>query len=277
MHSEALAAPAQLAGSLEAILGAPVCLEELKHKRGRRRTLGATGPRGEAIVKLYASERAVTVAGRIQALGAGPPEPELPRVLLVDPARRLVVLSRVPGEPLRHALLAADAEACGRAGGALAAWHGFWSRRAPGALRRHTSERELAIVEARAGALSPALARRVERLARRLSAPWPLSTVVHRDLYEEQVLVGERIGLIDLDDAAIGPPELDVGNLLAHVELLALRAGQDLAGVTDSFLTEYGRSGAVLDPDLLARCRRLSLLRLACIHGEPVMLERAAR
>jgi hypothetical protein len=34
---------------------------------------------------------------------------------------------------------------------------------------------------------------------------------VHRDLYEEQVLLGERVALIDLDDAALGPPELDIG------------------------------------------------------------------
>ena len=47
---------------------------------------------------------------------------------------------------------------------------------------------------------------------------------MHRDLYEEQLLAGERIGLIDLDDAALGPPELDLGNLLGHVELLALSA-----------------------------------------------------
>jgi Phosphotransferase enzyme family len=266
----------QLGSSLEGLLGAPVRLEELKHKPGRRCTLLAIGPRGRAIVKLYASERAATVAARIGALGAGPCEPEVPSVLLADPVRHLVVLSHVPGAPLRHALLAGDAEACGRAGRALGGWHSSWRKRAPSALSRHTCERELAILDARAGGLPPAMARTVRRLARRLSGPWPPSTVVHRDLYEEQLLMGERIGLIDLDDAAIGPPELDVGNLLAHVELLALRAGQELAGVSGSLLGGYEGSGAALDPDLLDRCRRLSLLRLACIHGEPVMLERAA-
>jgi len=44
-----------------------------------------------------------------------------------------------------------------------------------------------------------------------LNAGWTPATVVHRDLYEEQVLLGERVGLIDLDDAALSPAELDVG------------------------------------------------------------------
>mgnify|MGYP003297699673 CR=1 FL=1 len=33
--------------------------------------------------------------------------------------------------------------------------------------------------------------------------------MVHRDLYEEQVLLGDRVGLIDLDDAALGFREDD--------------------------------------------------------------------
>jgi tRNA A-37 threonylcarbamoyl transferase component Bud32 len=111
---------------LELLLGAPVSLEALKHKPGRRRTLRAVGSRSSAIVKVYASERAPTVARRVRALRAGPAEPVVPRVLLCDPARRVVVLSHVFGTPLRQAVLAGDAEACLRAGMALGAWHVFW-------------------------------------------------------------------------------------------------------------------------------------------------------
>jgi Ser/Thr protein kinase RdoA (MazF antagonist) len=116
----------------------------------------------------------------------------------------------------------------------------------------------------------------VRRLARQLGASWACSTVVHRDLYEEQVLVGERIGLIDLDDAALGPAELDIGNLLAHLQLLALRAGNALAGLAVPLLEGYSASGATLDQALLDRCRKLSLLRLAGIHRDPRLLELAA-
>jgi Ser/Thr protein kinase RdoA (MazF antagonist) len=261
---------------LEGILGRPVSFEGLKHKPGKRRTLRAVGPNGSAIVKLYASERAATVAGRVAALSVGPAEPIVPRVLLCDPVRRLVALSYVPGTPLSEPVLAKDGEACARAGLALGAWHGFWRGKGPGSLKRHTSDRELEIIDARADALPTGTANSVRRLARRLRASWACSTVVHRDLYEDQILVGERIGLIDLDDAATGPPELDIGNLLAHLELRALRAGGELDGLAEVLLDGYAASGEALDPLLLERCRRLSLLRLVCIHREPRLLERAA-
>jgi Ser/Thr protein kinase RdoA (MazF antagonist) len=265
-----------MTSNLMGLLGAPVMLEALKDKPGRRSTFRAVGPTDSAIVKVYASERAATVAARVRALGAGPAEPVVPRVLTCDPARRLVVLSYVPGTPLREAVLAEDRDAGARAGRALGAWHGFWTNRTPPALAPHTSERELETVAARAGALPVEAAERVRGLARRLCTSWTCSTVVHRDLYEDQVLVGERVGLIDLDDAALGPPELDVGNLLAHLELLGLRAGSDFAGVAGSLVRGYSLSGPHLDAPLLDRCRRLSLLRLAGIHREPRLLELAA-
>jgi Ser/Thr protein kinase RdoA (MazF antagonist) len=264
-----------MTGSLEGLLGAPVSFEPLKHKPGKRSTLRATGPRGSAIVKVYASERAATVAARVGALGSGPAEPVVPKVLLCDPARRMVALSYVPGTPLSQAVIARDGWACARAGRALGAWHACWAGRAPRSMKRHTGEREIEIVEAQADALPAATAARVRRLARRLRSTWAHSTVIHRDLYEDQVLVGERIGLIDLDDAALGPPELDVGNLLAHLELRALRAGDGLAEMAEPFLRGYSASGAALDPLLLDRCRRLSLLRLVGIHREPRLLELA--
>src|SRR5439155_17692270 len=97
----------------------------------------------------------------------------------------------------------------------------------------------------------------------------PAPPAVHRYLYEEQILVGPAVGLIDLDDAAAGPPELDVGNLAAHVELLAIRAGRSLDPPFEAFLRGYAETGPSLDGELLDRCRRLSLLRLACIHRMP--------
>jgi len=260
---------------LEQLLGAPVMLEELKHRAGRRRTLRAKGPAGTAIVKVYASERAPVVASRIAALGDGPREPEVPRVLVVEPARHLLVLSDLRGVPFREAILAEDAETCARVGNALGAWHSFWVGREPWPLRPHRVERELAVLRARAEAVSPAVASVLRSAAGVLSAEWRCSTVVHRDLYEEQILVAESVGLIDLDDAALGPPELDIGNLSAHVELLALRSGRVLASAFRALLAGYARSGPTLDPELLERCRTLSMLRLACIHGEAALVGRA--
>jgi Ser/Thr protein kinase RdoA (MazF antagonist) len=258
--------------SVERIVGAPVELEELKHKPGRRHTLRARGPEGTAIVKMYESDRAATVAARVSALAAGPDEPALPRVLACEPAQHMVVLTDVPGEPLSRALLADDAPACRRAGEALGRWHRAWCGRAPDPLCPHTVERELEILDRRAESLSRGLAADVRTAAADLADPWDSVTVVHRDLYEEQVLLGNRIGLIDLDDAALGPPELDVGNLVAHVDLLALRSGRDLDAMTEQLLAGYASAGASLDDALLDRCRLLARLRLGCIHDEPALI-----
>ena len=83
-------------------------------------------------------------------------------------------------------------------------------------------------------------------------------------------MVGDRVGLIDLDDAAAGPPELDLGNLFAHVGLLGRRRGLDVAQATQAIRTGYETSGPALDELRVDQCRYLSELRLAAIHGRPI-------
>jgi hypothetical protein len=256
------------------VLGAPVELEVLKDKPGRRTTYRAHGARRTAIVKVYASKRAPTVAGRIAALAAGPDELEVPQVLLCDPEAHLVALSEVPGVPLREALVAGDEATCERAGSALGAWHRSWLGKSPEPLVPHTLERELEILSARIESTPDEVAAPVRaQLPTVADGAWAPATVVHRDLYEEQIMVAERIGLIDLDDSALGPPELDLGNLLGHLDLLERRSGRDLAAVTAKLLDGYARTGPELDASLLERCRRLTLLRLACIHQDVSLLE----
>jgi aminoglycoside phosphotransferase (APT) family kinase protein len=261
---------------LEGILGTPVGLEELKHKPGRRRTLRAVGPQGSAIVKLYASERAPIVARRLRVLASGPPEPEIPAVLFVSAELRLVVLSEIRGRPLREALLDGDKAACARAGAALGEWHNAFSDSAPPPFRSHTIERELEILRSWAARSPSKIAEHALTSIASANQPWECSTVVHRDLYEEQVLLGDAVGLIDLDDAALGPPELDLGNLGAHVTLLSLRRGQDLSDAMGSLLGGYAATGPPIDLGVLARCRDLALRRLACIHGLAQLLEPGA-
>jgi aminoglycoside phosphotransferase (APT) family kinase protein len=261
---------------VEAIVGAPVYLEQLKHKRGRRRTARARGPRGSAIVKVYASGRAAVVARRVESLAVGPEEPLVPTVLHVDPGLRLVVLTDLPGRPLREALLEGDLATCARVGSVLGAWHAAWHGAPPRELDPHTAEREVEILRSRAEAASPPVAWAVEDALSHLTGKWECTTVVHRDLYEEQVLVEEHVGLIDLDDAALGPPELDVGNLVAHIELLELRRERDLAAEIRALLDGYAETGPELDGALLDRCRRLTLLRLACLNDDVRLSEAAS-
>jgi hypothetical protein len=260
---------------LEEIVGAPLTLEQLKHKPGRRCTLRARGSGGSAIVKLYSSDRASLVASRIAALGPGPPEPVVPTVLHLDAQLHLVVLSDVPGRALREALLEGDFRACSQAGSALGSWHVAWQGVAPEPLRPHTVDREIEILLSHAGCASPSVARAVADALPPLPQEWSCSTVVHRDLYEEQILVGERVGLIDVDDAALGPPELDLGNLLAHAALLERHRGQGLAREQAAILAGYAKTGPPLDEALLDDLRHLTLLRLACLNDDVGLVQLA--
>ena len=267
----------QLGAVLGPLLGAPIALEVLKDKPGRRATMRARGSRRSAIVKTYASQRAATVAARVRGVAGGPVEPVVPEVLLLDEALHLVVLSEVPGEPLTRALTSGDRHVCARAGAALGAWHTAWRGTAPAGHRPHTLAREVEILEARLARTPPELAAAVRAALPPLSdGDWGWPTIVHRDLYAEQIMVGERIGLIDLDDSALGPPELDVGNLLGHLLLLERRSGAPIAAVKAAFLDAYRERVQGLDESLLERCRALTLLRLACIHSEASLVDAAA-
>jgi hypothetical protein len=259
---------------LEPIVGAPVELEQLTHRPGQRRTLRAKGPIRTAIVKLYASDEAEAVAARVTAVDAVPPGVIVPRVLSSDAALHMVVFSELDGEPLTGALLARDANACRCAGAAIGSWHRSWRGRLPRPLRPHGVDRELEILERHLETASPRLAEAVRKAAGDLTEPWGCSTVVHRDLQDDRILLGERVGLIGLDNVATGPPELDVGSLLAHVDLLSLRSGRDLADIREELVLGYEGFGQNLDEELLDRCRRLARLRLACIHDEPRLTHR---
>jgi hypothetical protein len=95
--------------------------------------------------------------------------------------------------------------------------------------------------------------RAADAVAKRSS---PLSPrVVHGDLYEAQVMVGEdfSLALVDLDDLAIGDPGVDAGSFCAHLVALALSVpaarGALLAYrslVRDAFLERLGLSSSDL-------------------------------
>lgn len=49
-------------------------------------------------------------------------------------------------------------------------------------------------------------------------------SIIHGDLYEAQVFVGEdySLGLVDLDDLGVGDPAMDAANFCAHLLALAM-------------------------------------------------------
>jgi Ser/Thr protein kinase RdoA (MazF antagonist) len=252
---------------LEPVVGAPLGLELLNQRAaGGRTTYRVRGTRRTAIVKVYDVDLARTVARRLSSLVEGPFEPLIPKVLSVSDDT--IVFSEIEGRPLRAAVLANDEYACRRAGTVLGFWHFFWRGRSPDTLASYTLKRELESLrllgEQAPEPIAEAVAFGVKEVEN--DQEWPAATVVHGNLDEEQVVFCEEVGLIELDDVGTGPPEFDVGNLCAHLELVARRYDRDLDAMQHAFLDGYLSSGAPLDLPLLLTCRSLSLLRLACIH-----------
>ena len=125
-----------------------------------------------------------------------------------------------------------------------------------------------------AGMAFPALRSELEDALERLVAwsceiePGP-GVVLHRDLHAGQVLLRDRrVVLLDLDTLARGEAELDVGNLLADLDLrslAALRTGRDpwLGCGTAGYDEVADRA---LEPGRLAFYRAAACLRLVCVH-----------
>jgi Ser/Thr protein kinase RdoA (MazF antagonist) len=221
----------------------------LRHREGHRVTTLVRTPDGPAVLKLYHSARASENHRRLQMLRLGAGCVALPRPLGVGPAGHAGLLEYLPGRPLR-ALAGADfVAACEEVGRALA--------------RLHTSD---VVLDHEWTAQTE-----IDELARRFPSergswlPPAADSLVpaHRDLNPSQVVVDPGgVRLIDLDEAAMAPPGLDVGNFLAHLtkEVVQNRRPTSETGPAgDAFLRGYGRI-----PRDLPWWRRIALTRLAC-------------
>ena len=160
----------------------------------------------------------------------------VPPVTASDVHRGTVTCEEVPGVRL-HDLLADPAvpsrrleSAAGAVGAALARLH----RTAPPRdLGVHDMSAELEVTRAwleyatAYRLLNPGLAVRahLDRLHAFAAEPGCRPVLIHRDLHDKQVLVGdgESVGMLDLDLATTGEPALDLANLLVHLELRAVQ------------------------------------------------------
>jgi hypothetical protein len=99
--------------------------------------------------------------------------------------------------------------------------------------RPHTMADELRILHERLPLVAQMEPRWAKRLGRVLDAcdrlggtvPEPEPRGIHRDFYQDQVLVdGQRLYLLDLDLYCEGDPGLDIGNFIGHLIEQSLRA-----------------------------------------------------
>lgn len=205
-------------------------LELLAWRVGSRAVLRVEGVAGARIVKVYHKDRALLARWRSLAPRADGLL-RTPAVLSYDPERLRLEIELCPGVSLHRRWLAGEGSA---EDGARVAEILRWLAAAPltAGFPEHGVGDEVRVLEERLPAFERTLAappaaaaRLVERVTAALHAlPAATPVLCHRDLHDKQVLVSsERSTLIDLDLAAAGHPALDVGNLLAHVRLRALK------------------------------------------------------
>jgi len=182
----------------------------------------------------------------------------VPSPLAVGPAGHAGLLEYVPGRPLRMLSGPEFIDCCEELGRLLGRLQASSVRLD----REWTALREV-----------DAISRRFPSDEASWSPPAPDALVpAHRDLHPGQVVAAPgAVRLIDLDEAAMAPAGLDVGNFLAHLDrdaALGQRPGEEVRAATRAFLGGYGD-----DPPDLPWWRRITLARLACLeeqrHGRP--------
>ena len=96
--------------------------------------------------------------------------------------------------------------------------------------------------------LAPLAARLAATVADSVPEPAPTTVPIHKDFHYQHVIVGDRLGVVDLDEARMGDRLFDVGHFLANLELLAHRTGAN-DDERDQWRTAFADSCGVVAGD----------------------------
>jgi hypothetical protein len=252
----------------------------LDHKPGHRATVryGTIGPSGPADIfgKTYANPaeagRVHLLLSRLAACSERAPSLSVQLPLAVDPHVGLLLYTPVTGRtmdtlPTAPELLSALERA--------ARWLVMLHRSGLQLDRTFDVAHESAAAVSWAALVSgrhPETATSATRLAAALHANWTetrldVATPIHKDFQYQHVIVGDRVGVIDLDEARMGDATFDLAHFVANLHLLALRTGTsstDRNQWRDTFLGTYSSiTGVRADADTFAWCTGYSCLKLA--------------
>lgn len=101
------------------------------------------------------------------------------------------------------------------------------------------------------------------------AGPVGARSLLHRDLHDKQLLVdGGRVGMLDVDTLGLGDPALDLGNLLAHLDLRVEQgwtSGATAAAVEDGVLEGYAPTERTLAAT--SGYRALTRVRLRALYA----------
>lgn len=250
----------------------------VRHKPGRRAIACYELDSGEHLYgKTFASDRGPKVyriAQRICAARAFGPDVALPEPVAYLADLKLLIQRAVAGEAVERALCGGDTNLAARIAVVLHRFHDSGLN-----LRRtHDLSRELAPLTMRTQAVieqAPELGNLARSTHERILAlvdspfPWRLRPI-HRDFYHDQMLVdGNGLAVLDLDDAAMSEPAIDVANFAAHLRLLGYQQPENapnLVRVEEAFVAAYRELDPSLDRELFRFLTAATLLRLAGIH-----------
>lgn len=233
----------------------------LRYLPGRRVATLVEYERELAVVKVFASPRARGNARRLRAFAASRAAALVPTVLGCDAAGHVLATTYRRGD-LPASLSDAQYPACFyRVGAALRQIHDSGAELD----RAWAWEQEAAELCRRAVPATLDLVDTVVASTRWLSGA-PLSPA-HRDCHPTQVVVASdgTVGWIDLDDAAMAPRGLDVGNMLGHLlreRITGARPLRVTAEASQAFLDGYGQCPE-LDEVVLSGWTLLAVARLA--------------
>lgn len=247
------------------------------HRFGKR----AVAESAEVFVKVVPPRKRDTVAERAeqgQALAAlaGFAAPE---VLEIGPGR--ITFSRVPGRSLHELGQSLDLQAWEQIWAQWAwRWHTLVHAETDG-LPHHGPEDEQDIllrwwsVVSELELLPPFLAGqfadRVDQVCSELAHSVGTRRVVaHRDLHDKQILFDDlsgTLGLLDFDTAALAEPELDLSNLLVHIDLRREQRwwSRDHAAIAAMYVRE-AIAALGCEPDRLDAYAAATRVRLACLY-----------
>ncbi|MGR9117315.1 MAG: phosphotransferase family protein [Gammaproteobacteria bacterium] len=91
--------------------------------------------------------------------------------------------------------------------------------------------------------------------------------LVHRDFYDKQILfTQDKTTLIDFDTACMADPAIDIGNFIAHLQLLDLQGVQLPADAIRCFIDGYDAPRTSNWNQRVSVYQRSTLLRLVCIY-----------
>ena len=248
-------------------------LELLAWRVGSRAILRLDRDDETRMVKVYRKDR--QVLPRWELLTRRPdPQWRVPRVFDWKPKRRRLEIEFCPGTSLnRRWLTGAGRPEDGDRVADLLRW--LAETELPEDFPVHPIEEEIRVLEERVPVFlrtlrdpSPRAVPLAERVVAALRGlPEVAPVLCHRDFHDKQVLLdGDRGTLIDLDLAAAAHPALDVGNIIAHLRLRALKGAELPWAEIAAPIAARARSDRGLD-ESLGVWTASTLMRLALIYA----------